>query len=309
MGNPFQKAKREHVWAKFLLSGPSGSGKTYTALRLATGLAEKCGSRIAFIDTEAGRVRYYADEFDFDDMQLEDFQPESYVRLIQAAVDAGYQVLVIDSTSHEWTYCYETVNKMPGNSFTNWGKMTPRHDRFMEAILQSPIHIICTVRGKDEYVLEEKNGKQTPKKVGMGYKQRDDVEYEYTTTLNLQQDTHIATAMKDNTHLFENRFEVLTEKDGAFIYEWANAGAAPAPRKAPAPPAGAEVGGDPMPTTEEFHGLIAAQVDKLVSGGTPREEIGKAVKAAADTANYKKVSDVHVLAKVLKKLKELGGEE
>ncbi len=306
MGNPFQKAKREHVWAKLLLSGPSGSGKTYTALRLATGLAEKCGSRIAFIDTEAGRVRYYADEFDFDDMQLDDYQPESYVTLIQAAVDAGYKVLVIDSTSHEWTYCYETVNKMPGNSFTNWGKITPRHDKFMEAILQSPIHIICTVRGKDEYVLEEKNGKQTPKKVGMGYKQRDDVEYEYTTTLNLQQDTHIATAMKDNTHLFENRYEVLTERDGAAIYAWANTGAAPASRKTPAPaPAG---GVDEMPTAEELHGLIAAQVDKLVSIGVAREEIGKAVKAAADTANYKKVSDVYVLSGVLNKLKELGGE-
>jgi hypothetical protein len=36
----------------------------------------------------------------------------------------------------------------------------------MEKILQAPLHIIATVRGKDEYVLEEKNGKQVPKKVG-----------------------------------------------------------------------------------------------------------------------------------------------
>jgi len=306
LANPFQKATREQVWTKIMLGGPSGSGKTYSALRLATGLAEKCGSRIAAIDTEAGRIRYYAQEFDFDDMQLEDYKPEAYVELIQAAVDAGYKVLIIDSSSHEWTYCYETVNKMPGNSFTNWGKMTPRHDTFMEAILQSPIHIICTVRGKDEYVLEEKNGKQTPKKVGLGFKQRDDVEYEYTVTFSLQQDTHIATAMKDNTHLFENRYDVLTEKDGVQIYEWANTGAAPAPRKTPKPaPDGST---EQARTKEEWHEALAAQVEKLVAAGVPREEIGKAVKSTADTANYKKVEDTAVLQSVMRALKKLGGE-
>ena len=61
-------------------------------------------------------------------------------------------------------------------------------------------------RGKDEYTLEEKNGKQTPKKIGMGYKQRDNTEYEYTITFNIDQATHVASAMKDNTHLFENRY-------------------------------------------------------------------------------------------------------
>lgn len=179
MANPFQKAKKEKVWTKVLMGGPSGAGKTYSALRMAAGLAKCCGSRVAAIDTEAGRLNYYAEEFDFDGIQLEEFTPEAYVEMINAAADAGYKVLIIDSITHEWTYCCDTVNKMPGNSFTNWGKMTPRHDRFMEAILQSLMHIICTVRGKDEYTLEEKNGKQTPKKIGMGYKQRDNTEYEY----------------------------------------------------------------------------------------------------------------------------------
>ena len=68
--------------------GAKGSGKTYSALRVATGLAKECGSRIAFLDTENGRARYYADEFDFDYMQLEDpFTPEKYMEAIDAAVD------------------------------------------------------------------------------------------------------------------------------------------------------------------------------------------------------------------------------
>ena len=41
----------------------------------------------------------------------------------------------------------------------------------MEKILQSPIHIIATSRGKDDYVMEDKNGKQIPKKVGVGSQQ------------------------------------------------------------------------------------------------------------------------------------------
>ena len=221
----FVKAKKEKIWTKVLLGGSSGSGKTYSALRLATGLAKKCGSEIAAIDTEAGRIRYYANEFDFSDMQLtEPFTPEKYISAIEDAVNSGFKVLIIDSISHEWNYCVDIHDKMPGNSWTNWSKVTPRHDAFMEKILQAPIHIIATVRGKDEYVLEEKNGKQTPKKVGLGFKQRDGVEYNYTATFNIAQDTHIAEATKDNTHIFEGRYEVLTEKDGEALYDWANAG-------------------------------------------------------------------------------------
>lgn len=221
----FVKAKKEKIWTKILLGGSSGSGKTYSALRLATGLAKKCGSGIAAIDTEAGRIRYYANEFDFSDMQLtEPFTPEKYIEAINDAVSSGFKVLIIDSISHEWNYCVDIHDKMPGNSWTNWAKVTPRHDAFMEKILQAPIHIIATVRGKDEYVLEEKNGKQTPKKVGLGFKQRDGVEYNYTATFNIAQDTHIAEATKDNTHIFEGRYEVLTEKDGEALYDWANTG-------------------------------------------------------------------------------------
>ena len=99
----FQKATKEKVWTKVLLGGASGSGKSYSALRLATGLANKTGSRIAAIDTEAGRIRYYANEFDFDDMQLtEPYTPQKYIDAIDEAIKGGYQILIIDSISHEW---------------------------------------------------------------------------------------------------------------------------------------------------------------------------------------------------------------
>ena len=282
----FQKAKKEKIWTKVLLGGSSGSGKTYSALRLATGLARKSGSGVAAIDTEAGRIRYYANEFDFSDMQLtEPFTPEKYIEAIDLAVDSGFKVLIIDSISHEWNYCVDVHDKMPGNSWTNWSKITPRHDAFMEKILQAPIHIIATVRGKDEYVLEEKNGKQTPKKVGLGFKQRDGVEYNYTATFNIMQDTHIAEATKDNTHIFEGRYEVLTEKDGERLYAWANTG-------------------------EEYAFNIGAAQNEIIRlatelGGSKVPEVKAATIDILGEANPKNCNNEVLLKQSLEKLKSL----
>ena len=83
----FQKAKREKIWLKILLGGASGSGKSYSALRLATGIAKKGKGKVAAIDTEAGRIRYYANEFDFDDLQLDEpYTPEKYINAIDEAI-------------------------------------------------------------------------------------------------------------------------------------------------------------------------------------------------------------------------------
>ena len=227
----FQKAKREQVWLKVLLSGASGSGKSYSALKMATGIAKKCNSGIAYIGTEGSRNKYYANEFDYDLLELEEpFECEKYMAAIDEAVKAGYKVLIIDSMTHEWKWLNDVHDKMPGNSFTNWGKLKPRHHKFMDKVLNSPIHIIATARGKDDWVLEDKNGKQVPKKVGMGQQQDKDISYEYTVSLMISQDTHVASADKDNTHLFDGRFEVLTENDGEKLYDWANQGEAPTPK-------------------------------------------------------------------------------
>lgn len=299
----FQKAKKEQIWAKILLNAPSGGGKTYSALRLATGIAKKCGSRVAAIDTENGRIRYYAEEFDFDDMQLsEPYSPEKYMTAIDEAVKAGYKVLVIDSLTHEWNFCLDLVNNMPGtNSYTKWKTVTPRHDAFKEKILQSPIYIIATVRGKDEYVLEDSNGKKVPKKVGLGYSQRDGLEFDYTVTLNLDQNTHRFSATKDNTHLFEDRYDVLTEEDGEAIYNWANSGDAPA-KKPNAEPA-------PSPVSEDLPSKIL-KIDSLAKSlqakGIAKSDIVDAIKSVmGSTANYNRITDMNMADDVLAKLNEL----
>lgn len=286
----FQKAKKEKVWLKILLGGASGSGKSYSALRLATGLAKKTGSRIAAIDTEAGRIRYYANEFDFDDMQLEEpYTPQKYIDAIDEAIKGGYQILIIDSISHEWQYCVETHDKMPGNSYTNWAKISPMHDRFMEKILQCPLHIIATVRGKDEYVLEEKNGKQAPKKVGLGYKQRDGVEYNYTVTFNIDQETHIASVGKDNTKIWaDNKFDVLTEADGEALYNWANSGEAPVEKTYDIP---------------KLREDIIERAKEL--GGSKNPSVKEACERLIGTLNPNKSEDGKALTQLLDELKAI----
>ena len=80
------------------------------------------------------------------------------------------EVIIIDSISHEWEGSGGILDihaGMAGNSFTNWGKLTPRHNAFIQTILQTNKHIIGTIRSKQDYVLNEKNGKQVPEKVGL----------------------------------------------------------------------------------------------------------------------------------------------
>ena len=292
----FRKAKREQIYAKVLCAGPSGSGKTYSSLRLAIGIARRAGGRVAAIDTENRRIRYYASEFDFDDMQLsEPYSPESYIKAINEAVDAGYTVLVIDSISHEWDYCNDLNSKMPAgsNTWANWKTITPRHDAFMEKILQSPIHVVATVRGKDEYVLEDKDGKKVPKKIGLGYKQRNDTEYNYTVVFNIDQKSHVADAVKDNTHLFENRYEVLTEKDGEAIYDWANAGETPDVVEPQ----------DTGKVAELIQGITSVVSDW--DDAKKKKAAGAFKKILVTTADYKTITDVNKLQQCLEAIKSL----
>lgn len=296
----FQKAKREQVWLKVLLSGASGCGKSYSALKLATGIAKKCNSDIAFIGTEGSRNKYYADEFDYDLLELEEpFECEKYMDAIDQAVEGGYKVLIIDSMTHEWKWLNEVHDKMPGNSFTNWGKLKPRHHKFMEKVLRSPIHVIATARGKDDWVLEDKNGKQVPKKVGMGQQQDKDISYEYTVSLMISQDTHVASADKDNTHLFDGRYEVLTEKDGERLYGWANKGDAPAPK--PETP----VYTSTNVTSEDILPDIKKEIISMCTqlGGTKNTDLMATLKTYVPSGNPNAIKDIEKAKQCLEKIK------
>lgn len=221
-----RKATRKQAKIKLALQGPSGSGKTYSALLLASGITDY--SKIAVIDTENHSADLYAHLGEYNVLQLsKPFTPERYIKAIETCEDAGMELIIIDSVSHEWEGSggiLDLHGNMPGNSFTNWAKMTPRHNAFVQKILESPCHIISTIRTKQDYVLSEKNGKQVPEKVGLKGITRDGMDYEFTVVFDLDI-KHSATASKDRTGLFADKPEaVITFDYGKRILKWCNAG-------------------------------------------------------------------------------------
>lgn len=218
---------RKKAKIKMALQGPSGSGKTYSALLLAFGLTNDWKS-IAVIDTENHSADLYAHLGPYNVLDLSPpFSPERYIEAIKACEKQGIKVLIIDSISHEWDGVggiLDIHGNMMGNSFTNWAKVTPRHNAFVQTILQSNIHTICTIRSKQDYVLSEKNGKMVPEKIGLKGVTREGLDYEFTIVLEIDI-KHNATASKDRTQMFVDKPEFkISESIGKRILTWCESG-------------------------------------------------------------------------------------
>lgn len=225
-----QRATRKKSKLRLNISGPSGSGKTYSALLMAHGLIGDW-SKIAVIDTENGSASLYEHLGAFNTIDLcEPFAPERYIQAIDTCLKAGMECIILDSSSHEWNGpggCIEINEKLAqskykGNTWSAWSQTTPRHDAFVQKVLQCPAHIITCTRSKMETVMTDD---KKVKKLGMKDIQRDGWEYELTVSLNLDRDTHTATASKDRTELFDKSDPfVITEQTGKLIRDWCEKG-------------------------------------------------------------------------------------
>jgi len=223
----FKKAERRKAKLRLALCGPSGSGKTYSALQIAKGM----GGKIALIDSENGSGQLYSDLADYDVAEIAPpFSVNKYISAIHDAEANGYNVLIIDSLSHAWSKeggILDEVDKRGGkNAFTSgWREATPMHNKLIDAILQSPLHIIITMRAKTAYELEKDDkGKIIPVKKGMEPEQRKGLEYEFTVVLDMDNTRHTATSGKDRTRLFDGQCFVPDEKIGATLMQWLNTG-------------------------------------------------------------------------------------
>lgn len=225
----FVKAVRSSAKLRLALTGISGSGKTYSALMIAKGL----GGRVAVIDSERGSASLYSDLLDFDVLNLSPpFTPESYIDAIRLAEKSGYDTIIVDSATHEWSGsggCLEIneklgITKYRGNSWSAWNETTPRHRAFIDALVQSKAHIIVTLRSKSDTAQEKVDGKTRVVKLGMKVEQRDGIEFEFTTVLDIAAEGNMATVSKDRTGLFVDA-EVLGESTGKRLLDWLNSGA------------------------------------------------------------------------------------
>lgn len=193
-------------------------------------------------------------------------------------------------------------------------KVTPRHNKFIEALADSPIHIIATMRGKDQYEMERgDNGKVNVKKLGVGAKQRDGFEYEFTCTFLIDQKTHMAEPQKDNTHIFESDPSMLlTENHGEKLIEWANSGNGYTP---PVRDSKATVEDDSAMVNDLKDRIveISSLIEALKGSGVDRLAIADAIKKhhivnGKSSGNFNAIKTVEVADKVLDELKLLIAE-
>jgi hypothetical protein len=196
-------ATRTRRKARVAAFGPSGSGKTFTQLMICRGLA---GPNVPFIviDTEAGRVELYADRPEFAPFKVvtlrPPYSPDRYIEAIELAeAQEGIDVIGIDTISHEWAgaggiqeIVDEAGARMGGNKWAGWSVGTPAHNRFLEAVLGSPKHMVVTMRAK---TLWDTDDSRRPVKIGLGPIQRDGIEYEFDLALSMDM-THTATVTK-----------------------------------------------------------------------------------------------------------------
>ena len=223
--NPFQPATREQVKARIALTGPAGSGKTFTALTLATHLADK----VAAVDTERGRMREHATRFKFDHHAPARFDPRDLIRHLAVAAEHGYGAIVIDSLSHYWigeggalefvdSYEGKTGGKFQGG----WKDFRPIENRMWSAIMAYPGHVIATMRVKTAYVIE--NNK--PVKVGLKPEQREGTDYEFSIVGEMDREHTLSITKSTCEELVDARIPKPGQDLAEVIRTWCGAGVA-----------------------------------------------------------------------------------
>lgn len=225
----FTKATKEQAKLRLAMFGPSGSGKTYTSLRIASGLSDK----IAVIDTERGSASKYADRFEFDVLDLDEKDIDTYCQAITAAQSAGYAVLILDSLTHAWQELLSEVDKLArakygGNTWGAWSEGTPKQRKLVDAILSYDGHVIATMRSKTEWVTStDSRGRTKPQRIGLAPQQGKGIEYEFDLLMELCTD-HIGSILKDRTGRFQDQtIKEPGEEFGQQLAAWLTEGEPP----------------------------------------------------------------------------------
>lgn len=236
----FEQVTRKKAKLRMALTGVSGGGKTLGALFIAYGMTGDW-SKVALIDTEHERARFYADRSDLGTGSFlyapfaPPYSPDRYKQLVQEA--AGLVgpdgVVIVDSLSHAWNneggvldIKEKIANQQGKNSYTAWSEAGKYQNDLINTILAVDCHTIVTMRSKMEYVIQENDkGKMAPVKVGLAPIQREDTEYEFDIVLNIDR-SHMATASKDTTFL--DKFgQVITPELGVQLKNWLSDGVEP----------------------------------------------------------------------------------
>lgn len=286
----FKRATKAAARLRLGLIGPAGSGKTYTALRIAAGL----GGRIAVVDTERGSASLYAGErgIDFDVIELDTYEVERFIDAIRDAAAGGYSTIIIDSLSHAWAGkggILEFVDKAGkrntgGGNFGAWRDATPRHNALVDAILGAPLHVICTLRSKVEYVVENVGGRNQVRKVGLQPVQRDGLEYEFTVVGDVTQEHDLIVTKTRAAFLKDAVIREAGEELGQQLAAWLADG-----ETTPISSGAAVASCGPVPA-------VASRVAQPAPGGEPTAEplfdqVARFIKEAKNVRTLGRIGD------------------
>jgi hypothetical protein len=303
----FKRAVKYDAKGRICLTGPAGSGKSMTMLKAARRLAGPNG-RIACIDTEHGSLSKYADQFEFDVIELDSYSPENFLAALRAAEEAGYDVFCCDSLSHFWMgkdgalEYVDNARKRSGSrdDMAGWKEFRPHERAMVDSMIASRCHVIVTMRTKTAYEEQtnERTGKKQRVKVGLAPVQREGMDYEFDLVGNLSEDNELVIDKSRCPAYTGKVIAKPSEKDFDAFAEWLKGDVRPqatravetvaAPRPDPRPH------GDPEPhgTTAQ---AAAAEVPELV------QEMWKQMKDKSGFA--------HVFGGFLSTFQRLLGEE
>lgn len=247
----FREVRRENIPLLIGVAGGTGSGKTMSALLLARGLSG--GKPFAFVDTERGRAKHYADLFP--DMRHAEihapFRPEKYADAIQAGAK-DHPVVVVDSLSHEWAGdggCLDWHDELMGGdqkkNLSAWIKPKQEHKRMVTRLLQVGAHVILCFRAEPKVEARKRPDGSTeiiakPSLTGLdGWLPISEkmLPYELTASFLLMADrpgVPRPIKLPEQLRAFVSLDEPLGEQTGAALGGWAAGGASSQPEPATA---------------------------------------------------------------------------
>jgi ABC-type dipeptide/oligopeptide/nickel transport system ATPase component len=218
-----REAKREGARLVIGIAGVSGSGKTYTALQLAYGLANGNGKKVGFLDTENRRGSLYADSlpqpFLIGDLYAP-FAPQRYIDAILEFQQAGVEVLVIDSVTHEWEGVGGCEEIASATRFPDWKRAKAEHKRFMNVMLQSNMHIVACIRAREKVDFSDP---KNPRPLGVQPIQEKNFMFEMTASVLMHDAGHRQTVLKcpsELTGILGRGAGYITADDGKALRQW-----------------------------------------------------------------------------------------
>jgi hypothetical protein len=289
----FKPAVRENVTVLVSLAGASGAGKTFSALRLAKGMAP--AGKIAFIDTEARRGLHYAGQFDFMHLDMRPpFNPERFTEAVHAAEQAGAEVVIVDSFSHEYdgvggivewaAELEEKGTKSPGN----WKLPKVAHRRMVAGFLQCRSSLIFCLRADEKIEIIRDGGKTQVRPLGWMPICEKRFQYEMTASFTLTPDRPglpnygLPHKLQEQHRPMFPEGKPIDESAGRALAEWARGGQA---AKAVLSPA------TEPPLAQQGHECAELGMDRLKvfwANLTPAEK--QEVGGAAQLESWKRIA-------------------